>query len=100
MPALFSYGTIQEASVQLKIIGRSLKGQSDAVTGFDLSDILIGDIPYPILMPQPDSETAISGSVFIVSDKELLAFDEYEGSAYKRSLIALQSGSEAWVYHQ
>ncbi|MGH9961724.1 MAG: gamma-glutamylcyclotransferase, partial [Pyrinomonadaceae bacterium] len=37
MPLLFSYGTLQQESVQLSTFGRLLQGQGDALLGFEQS---------------------------------------------------------------
>ena len=40
----------------------------------------------------------IVGTVYQVTDEELLMADSYETKAYKRDYIKLQSGKSAWVY--
>ena len=46
MPLLFSYGTLQEDSVQLAIFGRRLEGQRDALVGFECSPIEIENLQF------------------------------------------------------
>ena len=40
---LFSYGTLQQESVQLKNFGRLLNGKSDNLLAYELRDCLITD---------------------------------------------------------
>jgi len=43
MPLLFSYGTLQQESVQLSTLGRRLNGQRDELPGFEQSLVRIED---------------------------------------------------------
>ena len=43
MPLLFSYGTLQQAAVQLSTFGRLLAGQPDELVGFELSVLRVED---------------------------------------------------------
>jgi len=43
MPLLFSYGTLQQESVQLSTFGRRLEGQVDELVGFEQSLLKIED---------------------------------------------------------
>lgn len=100
MPQLFSYGTIQDPMIQQKIIGRTLEASPDKVSGFKLSNISIDQKRYPILIPDATATDSIKGSVYKISESELKAFDDYEGPDYQKSLLPLESGMMAWVYHQ
>ncbi|MNL77026.1 AIG2-like family protein [compost metagenome] len=40
----------------------------------------------------------IAGKVFAITEAELAAADEYEVADYKRVLVRLKSGRDAWVY--
>ena len=40
----------------------------------------------------------IKGTVFAISEAELAAADEYEVDDYRRVLVPLRSGAQAWVY--
>lgn len=103
---LFSYGTLQQESVQLANFGRKLKGRPDAVTGWRLSTVEIRDptvlaqsglAVHRILVPG-DPACEVDGVVFEISPNELEAADGYETDAYKRLKVKLKSGVEAWVY--
>lgn len=43
MTLLFSYGTLQEESVQLATFGRLLQGSQDELVGFQLSTVTVQD---------------------------------------------------------
>lgn|SRR5690242_13140424 len=103
---LFSYGTLQQESVQLANFHRRLKGRPDVLTGWRLSTVEIRDptvlaqsglAVHKILVPgSPSNE--VDGVVFEISPEELEAADGYETEAYKRVKVKLKSGVEAWVY--
>jgi gamma-glutamylcyclotransferase (GGCT)/AIG2-like uncharacterized protein YtfP len=104
---LFSYGTLQQDQVQLASFGRLLEGADDALPGYKLSMIEITDPEvirksgnrfHPIVMASDDPAVEIAGKVFAITQAELAAADAYEVSDYKRILVRLKSGVEAWVY--
>ena len=45
-----------------------------------------------------DPADDIAGKVFAISEAELAAADAYEVDDYKRVLVRLASGRDAWVY--
>ena len=93
MPLLFSYGSIQDETVQMETIGRRLAGSKDAIVGFELTT----SGPYKNIKPNDSSQ--VSGTVYEIRDAELAIFDEYEaGAAYARIEVRLGSGRSAWVY--
>ena len=103
---LFSYGTLQQESVQLANFGRKLKGRADVVTGWRLSTVEIRDpgvlvvsglAVHKILVPGKPSDE-VDGVVFEISLQELQAADSYETEDYKRVRVKLRSGIETWVY--
>jgi gamma-glutamylcyclotransferase (GGCT)/AIG2-like uncharacterized protein YtfP len=102
---LFSYGTLQLREVQLANFGRVLEGEPDALEGFVVSTVMIGD-PSVIevsglaehLILVPGEGPPIEGVAYELSDAELMAADEYETSAYKRVEVTLRSGRRAFVY--
>ncbi len=105
---LFSYGTLQQADVQLSLrSGRLLEGFDDALPGFKQSMIEITDPDvirksgksfHPIVVATNDSADEIAGKRFEITQAELAAADAYEVSDYKRISVRLKSGVEAWVY--
>jgi gamma-glutamylcyclotransferase (GGCT)/AIG2-like uncharacterized protein YtfP len=104
---LFSYGTLQDKSVQVANFGRELTGRPDSMLGYAQSLVLIDDpevvamsgkTHHPIVQPSSNPLDEIPGTVFEITAQELLAADEYEVSDYKRISVALKSGLQAWVY--
>jgi gamma-glutamylcyclotransferase (GGCT)/AIG2-like uncharacterized protein YtfP len=108
MPLLFSYGTLQEAGVQLSTFGRRLRGQGDELLGFALSSVkilgpqlvvTIGRTHHANVMFNGSSDSRVTGTVFEVTESELAAADRYEQrAAYRRIAATLASGRRAWVY--
>ena len=106
MPYLFSYGTLQQESVQIASFGRALKGRPDALPGWRREMIEIIDAEvfclsgarfHPILVPG-ESGDEIEGQVFEISEDELKRADAYEVEDYKRVTAKLKSGLDAFVY--
>lgn len=107
MPLLFSYGTLQQDTVQLSTFGRLLQGQPDELVGFEQSLFEIRDPEFVAtsgkahhaivtFTGRPDSR--VRGMVFEVTDDELAKSDVYEPAGYRRIPTVLASGKEAWVY--
>jgi gamma-glutamylcyclotransferase (GGCT)/AIG2-like uncharacterized protein YtfP len=102
---LFSYGTLQKTQVQLKLFGRLLDGERDVLKGYKLSPIEIkdesflakGEDKYQLTLI-PSKDDMVEGTVFAISEEELLSADRYEPENYKRIKVALRSGKEAWIY--
>jgi gamma-glutamylcyclotransferase (GGCT)/AIG2-like uncharacterized protein YtfP len=108
MPLVFSYGTLQQAGVQLSTFGRLLQGHRDELPGFERSLVRIedpqivaasGETHYTNVTFIGNKDRRVSGTVFEITDAELAAADRYEQlAAYKRILVMLASGKEAWAY--
>jgi gamma-glutamylcyclotransferase (GGCT)/AIG2-like uncharacterized protein YtfP len=108
MPLLFSYGTLQQANVQLSTFGRLLQGQGDELPGFEQSSVRIedpqvvattGKTHHANVTFNGRNDSRVSGTVFEITDAELVAADQYEQlAAYKRVAATLASGKHAWVY--
>jgi len=103
---LFSYGTLQQDSVQLSSFGRLLKGHADALPGWTREMVEITDPEvlaksgvrfHPILVRGGASDS-VAGMVFEITEDELASADRYEVADYKRIAARLKSGIEAWVY--
>lgn len=104
---LFSYGTLQLASVQMSSFGRLLDGEDDAMTGYRTEMIEITDPDvisqsgqrfHPLVVPSDGAEDEVPGKVFRITARELAAADAYEVSDYKRVEVLLKSGRRAWVF--
>jgi len=108
MPLLFSYGTLQEESVQLSTFGRLLQGHPDELSGFELSLVKIEDPQLAAASGRTHfanvtfngrNEARVSGTLFEITDAELAAADHYEQLAgYRRIDANLDSGKRVWLY--
>jgi len=106
---LFSYGTLQQESVQFKSFGRLLMGSKDSLLTYELRDCLItdenviqtsGKFVHPMACYTANKKDIISGMVFDITPEELAQADQYEVDDYKRVKCLLASGTQAWVYVQ
>lgn len=104
---LFSYGTLQQAEVQVANFGRRLEGRADALPGYATSLLEIkdagviatsGKTHHLLALPTGNSADEVAGVVFKITPEELAAADTYEVSDYKRVAVRLKSGLEAFVY--
>ncbi|SMN01369.1 hypothetical protein SPONN_2458 [uncultured Candidatus Thioglobus sp.] len=102
---LFSYGTLQNTTVQIETFGRELTGYSDQLLGYKLEIVKIqddnvvalsGESHHPIAVASESD--SISGKVFEITAEELAQSDKYEVDAYQRVLAKMKSGTPAWVY--
>ena len=107
MEKLFSYGTLQQEGVQLSTFGRKLAGTQDALVGYKLSMLKITDPHvlttsgkefHPIVTFTGHEEDSVEGTVFEVTQEEILRADSYEVGDYKRVFASLRSENSAWVY--
>jgi gamma-glutamylcyclotransferase (GGCT)/AIG2-like uncharacterized protein YtfP len=108
MPLLFSYGTLQQADVQLATFGRLLQGQKDELPGYEPSLVEIdeqsqatvpGRTHHDNAVPSDRKDSRVSGTVYDVTADELAAADRFEApAAYRRVSVTLASGKQAWVY--
>jgi len=105
--ALFSYGTLRQAEVQLANYGRLLDGADDRLIGYRLEPVEIDDphvvnvsgkAVHTIAVATGNPADRVSGMVFAITEEELAATDAYETRAYARVETILQSGRRAWVY--
>ncbi|CAN5319359.1 gamma-glutamylcyclotransferase [soil metagenome] len=102
---LFSYGTLQKDAVQLELFGRLLRGAKDILKDYKLASVEIKDELFLAKGEEKFQQTLIAskdeiieGTVFEISEEELLLADKYEPNNYKRVKVMLQSGKEAWIY--
>jgi gamma-glutamylcyclotransferase (GGCT)/AIG2-like uncharacterized protein YtfP len=107
MPLLFSYGTLQQETVQLALFGRRLRGEPDELVGFERALFTIGDpefvaasgkAQHAIVKFTGRTDSRVKGTVLEVSDSELAMADAYEPAGYERISTTLASGRTAWVY--
>ncbi|APA68456.1 MULTISPECIES: gamma-glutamylcyclotransferase family protein [unclassified Janthinobacterium] len=104
---LFSYGTLQQADVQLATFGRLLDSQPDQLPGYRLALLAIDDAQvvatsgkthHPIASRSGEPTDCVPGAVLAVSPEELRQADGYEVAAYRRARVTLASGRQAWAY--
>lgn len=102
---LFSYGTLQNPPVQLEHFGRHLVGTPDVLPGHRKDWVTITDPAviavsgtdrHPIVRLDPAA--SVGGTVLELTTEELAAADLYEVDDYRRFLVRLGSGADAWVY--
>jgi len=105
--ALFSYGTLQLPRVQIANYGHELSGRPDALLGYRLAPLEIGDpevvrisgkAVHTIARATGNRADRIAGMLFELSEEELAATDAYEVDVYARVEAELKSGRTAWVY--
>ena len=96
---IFCYGTLQEPSVQMELIGRTIEGQIDSIEGWivvrDYIDISDG-IAYPRVIEYPKG--CVYGQVLSFLPEEVILVDEYETDMYKRIYINTKSGELVQIY--
>ncbi|MEL6403499.1 MAG: gamma-glutamylcyclotransferase family protein [Chloroflexota bacterium] len=91
---LFVYGTLKNEIVQHKVLGRAVPMEADILMGYAIDwDIFP---PYPVATP--DDDGTIEGFVLEVMKNDLTHLDHYEGTAYLRVDVTLDSGKQVWVY--
>lgn len=104
---LFAYGTLQQREVQLATYGRPLDGTPDALDGYRLEPLTItdpdvvrlsGKAVHKIARKTGDPADRIPGVVFLLSEAELAATDDYEVDVYARMEVTLESGTRAFAY--
>ena len=105
--ALFSYGTLQLRDVQLANYGRELDGAPDSLAGYRVEELKIGSPEvvsisgksvHAIARRTGDPADRIEGTVFLLSEAEIAATDDYEVEPYRRIEVVLESGRTAWAY--
>lgn len=104
---LFSYGTLRQENVQMASFGRLLEGTPDSLSGFATVMIRINDPEvvaksgaafHPMVLNTGNPDDEVHGTLFMITEAELQAADEYEVDDYKRIQVVLKSGKSAWVY--
>ena len=107
MAKLFSYGTLQLDSVQRDTFRRLLTGSKDELVKYTVSKIKITDPKvikssgtdmHPILRYTGNESDIVTGTLFELSDEELIKADEYEVDDYKRDTVIFKSGKTGFVY--
>ena len=106
---LFSYGTLQDETVQFATFGRRLHGEPDELHGYhrtmlEIHDAQVvatsGTADHPIIRHTGDPAHTVQGTVLCITSEELAQADAYEVDDYRRTEVTLASGRHAWVYVQ
>ena len=104
---IFSYGTLQDESVQLSTLGRKLNGSKDVLAGYRVTEVPIenpdhlasGATHYRNIQFTGNASDVVEGIVFSLRQEEFQQVDDYEKDAnYARLVVQLNSGVRAWVY--
>ncbi|MEP7342360.1 MAG: gamma-glutamylcyclotransferase family protein, partial [Acidobacteriota bacterium] len=83
------------------------QGQADELVRFEQSSItlddpqvvaLSGKTQHVIVKFNGRGASRVVGTVFEITDEELLRADQYECAPYERVAAMLASGKQAWVY--
>lgn len=104
---LFAYGTLQLEKVQLDTFGRRLEGKPDALVGYRVTLIEVRDQEFIARAGSAHQRSLqytglasdiVEGMVLGLTEQELEQADAYEPVEYRRELVQLRSGTEAWIY--
>jgi acyl-CoA thioesterase len=108
MALLFSYGTLQDESIQRSTFGRVLAGGADALPGFEPVALVLDDPKVVAATGTSNHRNAsfvrnggakVDGTAYEVTPDDLARCDEYERLAqYVRISVRLASGKDAWTY--
>lgn len=91
----------------MSTFGRLLEGKADELIGFEQSAITLDDPQvvaisgksnHVIVKFNSREDSRVAGTVFEITDEELLRADQYECAPYERVAAMLASGKQAWVY--
>lgn len=86
-----------------------MEGKPDALVHYRLTTVHLQDKDFVAasgtanhrnLEFTGDQSDVVEGIAFTVTDSELQQADAYEPAGYKRTLVELRSGLNAWVYLQ
>ena len=94
---IFTYGTLQDEMIQAAVYSRRLEGSYDVLKGYKISHEKVAGA-YPVIVETGKPEDTVDGVVYMITNKELLKTDAYEGVAYRRTKVVLESGKSCWVY--
>jgi gamma-glutamylcyclotransferase (GGCT)/AIG2-like uncharacterized protein YtfP len=107
MELIFSYGSLQNENVQMKLFGRIFNGNKDVLKHYQIMVIEIEDQAFiskgegkfqKTLTFSNNPDDLIEGTVLEVHEEELLLADRHEPDNYRRIKVELHSGKQAWVY--
>lgn len=105
--SLFTYGTLRDPAVQLRLFGRLVPGRPDAIPGFRLGKVTISDeaaiatsgtAVHLVVDETGDAADRVEGLVLRLTANELAIADGYETADYRRVTVTLASGGNAFLY--
>lgn len=96
---LFVYGTLRDDAQVQEVVGRRLPSRPAVLEGYRRA--LDASIGYPVVRPL--SGSSVDGKLLEgVDDRVFAALDAYEGPAYTRVIVQVQTSDgrplEAYVY--
>ena len=104
---LFVYGTLQREDLQLKLYGRILDAVPDFLPCYSLQRIQITDEKFlstgenewqNTIRQTNDVNDTVPGTLLTLTADELNITDSYEPANYRRVMVKLKSGKNAWLY--
>ncbi len=96
---IFCYGTLQEPSVQMSLIGRAVYGPIDSIENFVVvRDYVDPDdgVAYPRIIPY--EKGCVYGRILHFFPEEVPILDEYETEMYERIEMKTKGGEVVQVY--
>lgn len=94
---LFVYGILLDPQKREEVLGRKMPYSTpDTLSGFKMDDVVIEGEHYPALVANPSA--MVHGAIVVVHEDELRLLDEYETDAYRRDMVTLMSGKQAWAF--
>lgn len=87
---VFGFATLTNPVVRFVVVGRHVPAEPAQLRGWQRHRRDLRDAP----------ETVLDGVRFRVSPEELVRLDRYErtGRKYRRDIMMLEDGTQAWVY--
>lgn len=92
---LFVYGTLRYRKVQLRVIGRSMRGELAELRGYERFKTTIGTGIYFAIRPKQGAR--VKGKVLKIETEDFKRLDVYE-TGYERRKVALSDETKAWTY--
>jgi len=92
---IFAYGTLLFDDVMEAVVGRRFEGTPARLHGYERRRVQARSYPAIVMAEEKITE----GIVFSGLDEETLErLDVFEGSAYVREWVTLETGVGAWAY--
>ncbi|MBI4558309.1 MAG: gamma-glutamylcyclotransferase [Candidatus Hydrogenedentes bacterium] len=93
---IFVYGTLMDASIQRRILGRTAEARPGTLHGYRKTMVHVDGQGFPNI--EAAEGHAVNGLILSVDTMSLAALDAYEGAEYQRRQVLLADGKIAWVY--